>query len=149
MRTISPLDKVISNKEIKVGLMIHILRNAWPKEFYFEFHVLGRNMCLFVFKNDRDKAEVLSAIPLLVLNCHLMLKERPRKRGIDEDIDFNTTKFWLQIHNVPINQKTKENLLRVGETFVKIILVGFKATDSDKQLCWFKVMSLKSYEKGV
>ncbi|KAH1113837.1 hypothetical protein J1N35_007215 [Gossypium stocksii] len=100
MRAISLLDKVISNKEIKVGLMIHILRNAWPKEFYFESHVLGKNMCLFVFKNDRDKAKVLSAIPLLVLNCHLMLKKRPKKGGI-EDIDFNTTKFWLQIHNVP------------------------------------------------
>lgn len=70
--------------------------------------------CAFTSEDDLNK--VLTGSPWTVRGAHLILKRWLPDRNFDE-IDFTTTEFWVQAHNIPLDRMTAENAKKMG-TFV-------------------------------
>ena len=49
----------------------------------------------------------------MVKGEHLILKRFSPDIGAFE-VDFSTTEFWIQVHGLPLNRRSKENLLKIG-----------------------------------
>ena len=61
--------------------------------------------------------------PWTVKGDHLILKRFCSDISVSE-VDFSTTEFWIQIYGLPLNRRSKENVLKIGS------IVG-KALDTD------------------
>ncbi|OMP10820.1 hypothetical protein COLO4_04241 [Corchorus olitorius] len=121
----SIVGKVASDKVVKVGPLRAIVAKAWPAREIVEIHELEVNTFLFVFKDERDKLKVLKQGPWSVMDCHLVLKEWPKEATLEE-IDFTSSKIWVQVHGLPLSYLTKANSMKIGSVFQMVIEMDFE-----------------------
>ncbi|OMO54212.1 Endonuclease/exonuclease/phosphatase [Corchorus olitorius] len=135
----SLVGKAITEKIIKLGPLRAILNKAWPLHDSLEVHELERNIFLFVFKDENDKARVLQQGPWSIMESHLMLKEWPEDATLEE-IDFTLSEFWVQVHNLPLAYLTKKNAEKIASVFPGLIELDF---DQDENFRWNGVLRMK------
>lgn len=76
------------------------------------------------FANHEDLDKVLETSPWSVRGAHVVLKKWPANSSIN-DIDFLTSEFLVQIHNLPPNRVNLENAKRIGKFLGKFVKWGF------------------------
>ncbi|XVF17203.1 hypothetical protein REPUB_Repub10bG0098900 [Reevesia pubescens] len=107
----SLVGKVVADKHIKVGLLRVIFSKAWPVKSSLEVHELERN------------------IFLMALEATL------------EEIDFFTSEFRVQIHNLLLNLLTRSNAAKIVSVFTE--MVEFDC-DKDEDILWNSIMRMRS-----
>ncbi|OMO73078.1 reverse transcriptase [Corchorus capsularis] len=135
----SLVGKAISDKVIKLGPLRAILSKAWPLHDTLEIHELECNVFLFVFKDENDKRRVIQQGPWSVMNKHLMLKEWPVE-AVLEEIDFTTSEFWVQAHNLLMSYLTKSNAEKIASMFPELVELDF---DPHETFRWNDVLRMK------
>ncbi|MDV3166689.1 MAG: DUF4283 domain-containing protein, partial ['Waltheria sp.' little leaf phytoplasma] len=121
----SLVGRLICDRQVRVGPVRAILSKAWPLSNELEVLDLERNTFWFIFKSALEKRKVLAQGPWSIMGHHLVLKDWPPDKSFDE-IDFSTTEFWVQVHNLPPNKKSEENLFRIGSLFKGTVSLDFK-----------------------
>jgi hypothetical protein len=102
------IGKLISAKDINYNRIIAIIQKAWKHAHGLSIASLGQNTFLFKFTTENDLLQTISSSPWNIEGKHLILKHWIP--GIPPlDLDFSTTTFWIQVHNLPIDYMTTEN----------------------------------------
>nr|POE56986.1 hypothetical protein CFP56_45517 [Quercus suber] len=78
---------------------------------------------MFSFLHEADVRRAWDRRPWIVKGEHLILKRFCSDISVSE-VDFSTTEFWIQIHGLPLNRRSKENVLKIGS-------IAGKALDTD------------------
>ncbi|KAF3946921.1 hypothetical protein CMV_026869 [Castanea mollissima] len=81
---------------------------------------------MFSFKHEANVRRAWDRRPWTVKGEHLILKRFCSDISVSE-VDFSTTEFWIQIHGLPLNRRSKENVLKIGSIAGKALdtnLVG-------------------------
>ncbi|XVF26647.1 hypothetical protein REPUB_Repub14bG0036000 [Reevesia pubescens] len=124
---------------MKAGPLRTILTKAWPVKGSLEIHDLERNIFLFVFRDENDKRKVLTQSLWSVMNSHLIFKEWPLGDSLDE-IDFSTSDFWVQVHNLPLAYLTNDNAMKIASVFDKLVEID---RDGNDNVIWNGFLRLK------
>nr|POE99079.1 hypothetical protein CFP56_56263 [Quercus suber] len=81
---------------------------------------------MFSFKHEVDVRWAWDRRLWTVKGEHLVLKHFSPDISVSE-VDFSFTEFWIQIHGLPLNRRSKENVLKIGsmaDRALDIDLVG-------------------------
>lgn len=75
---------------------------TWSAYKNLQISDLGKNMFLFTFENENDCSEVLNRSPWFFLN-HLMCLHYWIPSITADEMNFDPSPFWVQIHNLPMD----------------------------------------------
>lgn len=120
LSNLSLVGKICSDKSICKNVVVMIMRRVWFTEEQIKIEQLGRNVFLFSFKNEHDRNIVWRRQPWTVNGAHLLHREWNPDLNLAE-IDFSLSFFWVQIHGLPMRFMTKENAMKIGGLFAKVL----------------------------
>ena len=120
------IGKILSNKSFPRSIVKEILVKAWNVINDIEVTVVDKNVFMFSFKHEADVRRAWDRRPWTVKGDHLILKHFYSDVSVSE-VDFSTIDFWIQIHGLPLNRRSKDNVLKIGSIAGKALdtyLVG-------------------------
>ena len=93
----------------------------WRSKNGFKVKNMGNHIVLFTFNNKLEVDTILSNEPWS-FDKHLIVLQRYDKDTPIEDLTFNRTSFWVQVHNIPMrfmNQKVAEGICSTVGTVIQ------------------------------
>ena len=93
----------------------------WRSKNGFKVKNMGNHIVLFTFNNKLEVDTILSNEPWS-FDKHLIVLQRYDKDTPIEDLTFNRTSFWVQVHNIPMrfmNQKVAEGICSTVVTVIQ------------------------------
>nr|POF20283.1 hypothetical protein CFP56_48189 [Quercus suber] len=96
------IGKILSSKAFSKSLVKEILIKAWNVINDIEVFAVDKNLFMFSFKHEADVKRAWDRRPWTVKGEHLVLKRFSPDISVSE-VDFSFTKFWIQIHGLPLN----------------------------------------------
>ncbi|KAH7527986.1 hypothetical protein FEM48_Zijuj05G0024100 [Ziziphus jujuba var. spinosa] len=112
--------KVFSDKLLRKNLVQSIIRRAWFTNDDVQVESLHPNIFLFCFKSIADRNRIWRKRPWSINGAHLALREWKPEQSF-EDLDFNISTFWVQIHGLPLQFMTSSNASTIGGLFKNLI----------------------------
>ena len=123
--------KIVAERVINKNKVAVITQKAWKPTKGMSVKMVGENLFLFTFNEAGDKRRVEVQAPWNIDGFHLILK-RVKRNQLPREVDFSTTFFWAQAHNLPLEYLTKENAEIIGNGMGKYIEVDLSGTESSK-----------------
>ena len=93
-----------------------VMEWAWRLRRDFNVTRVEPNIFEFTFMHSLDKYKVLQGAPWLINTSQIILKKWPMNLQL-QNVDFNNTKCWVHIHNLPPDQINPQNALMLGMLF--------------------------------
>ena len=118
------IGKILSKKSFPKMLVKEILSKAWNVVNDVEISVVDRNVFVFSFQHKADVRRAWDRRPWLIKGEHLILKRFSPEHSLAE-VEFSTTEFWIQVHDLPLDRHSKENLLKVGNSAGQALETNF------------------------
>ena len=99
----------------------------WRSKNGFKVKNMGNHIVLFIFDNKLEVDTILANEPWS-FDKHLIVLQRYDEDMLVEELQFNRTSFWVQVHDIPVrfmNQKVAEGICsNVGMVFKKFETEG-------------------------
>ncbi|KAK3021224.1 hypothetical protein RJ639_045125 [Escallonia herrerae] len=95
-------------------------------------------LCI-TFNHEWDRSRVLDSRPWSVMSSHLVVRDWPPDLSMEE-IEFNTSSFWIRICGLPPNQMTKRKNAKITESIGSLKEVDFT---SNGRISWFKYLRIR------
>ena len=148
-------------RAINIEAIGRTLKLLWRTKKGFEVRDMGNHRVLFIFSDEMDLDWVLKGEPWS-FDKHLVALKRVEKTVNIQEVTFDSTRFWIQIHDLPIRSSSltvaKEivslaGVVDEGETegedpenynFVRVRV----AVDITKPLCRGRKISTTSGREG-
>ncbi|KAH7511064.1 hypothetical protein FEM48_ZijujUnG0051700 [Ziziphus jujuba var. spinosa] len=112
--------KVFSDKLLRKNLVQSIIRRAWFTNDDVQVESLHPNIFLFCFKSIAERNRIWRKRPWSINGAHLALREWKPEQSF-EDLGFNISTFWVQIHGLPLQFMTSSNASTIGGLFKNLI----------------------------
>uniref|UniRef100_A0A7N2M1C5 DUF4283 domain-containing protein n=1 Tax=Quercus lobata TaxID=97700 RepID=A0A7N2M1C5_QUELO len=100
---------------VNIEAVARTFRPIWRTKRNFEFSMAGDNILLIAFELEVDVEKVLQDEPW-VFDRHLVVLIRYDGSVPVQELSFDRTSFWVQIHNLPFALMTVEAAISLGET---------------------------------
>ena len=94
----------------------------WRSKRGFKIKNLGNHIMLFSFDNEIEVDTILANAPWS-FDKHLMILQKYDGVSKIEDLDFNNTSFWIQLHGLPVkfmNTMVAETLCKLAGQILKL-----------------------------
>ena len=78
----------------------------WRSKNGFKVKNMGNHIVLFIFDNKLEVEIILENEPWS-FDKHLMVLQRYDKDTLVEELQFNQTSFWIQVHDIPVRFMNK------------------------------------------
>lgn len=114
--------RILSEKVINFTAIKAILASSWQLGANVHIDLLDKNTISCKFVYDSDCERILESSPWVVKGCVLNLLRWPPTLSLEE-IDFHHCKFWVQIHNLPLNKMNRANAELIGQVMGKFVYV--------------------------
>nr|XP_023884360.1 uncharacterized protein LOC111996607 [Quercus suber] len=88
-------------RAINIEAIARTLKLLWRTKKGFEVRDMGNHRVLFIFSDESDLDWVLKGEPW-TFDKHLVALKRVEKTMNIQDVLFDRTRFWIQIHDLPI-----------------------------------------------
>nr|POE69994.1 hypothetical protein CFP56_78248 [Quercus suber] len=111
--------KFLTRRSINIEVA-RTFRPIWRTRRNFEVSVVGDNVVLIAFELEVDVEKVLKG-ELLTYDRHLVVLQRYEGSTQVSNLCFNTTSFWVQIHNLPFSLLTVEATFSLRETIGTVL----------------------------
>ena len=111
--------KFFTKRRLSIEAVARTFRNIWNTEKNFEVRDLRENMLLFIFKDEADLEWVIKQSPW-TFDKYLVALQKPDEDKSIESMSFNSSPFWVQLHNVPLSFMSNENAEEIGSTIGKV-----------------------------
>ncbi|OMO73700.1 hypothetical protein CCACVL1_17176, partial [Corchorus capsularis] len=105
--------KILADKPINRRGAVGVLSNMWHGKDAPTIRKFGGNIFGFAFKSEKAMNLALDNSPWTVMGNCLSLKKWEVEEVIS-DIHFEEVQYWIQIHGLPLEMQTDENVKRVG-----------------------------------
>ena len=107
--------KFLTHRNVNLEAVARTFRPIWRTRGSFEVNEAGNNMVLLDFEFEVDAVKVLMGEPW-TFDRHLVVLERYDGSTPIQNLQFKSTSFWVQIHNLPFSYLSKEVAISIGET---------------------------------
>ena len=114
--------KVLSRRGVMLDALRKNFRMLWKPNKSMGISVIGDEMFLVEFEDDRDKRRVLEMRPWHYEKQLVLLQEFDGKRD-PKDIVLRWSPFWVQIYNLPLNHRTRETGMAIGASLGEVLEV--------------------------
>ncbi|XP_075652402.1 uncharacterized protein LOC142622758 [Castanea sativa] len=107
--------KFLTKRAINVDAIAKTFTPLWRSRNGFQVPNLGNHMVLFGFDNEKEVDKVIQSEPWS-FDKHLMVLERYNKNNLVEELQFNKTTFWVQVHGLSIkfmNARAAEKICEI------------------------------------
>ncbi|KAL0015762.1 hypothetical protein SO802_002831 [Lithocarpus litseifolius] len=136
------IEKIISSKSIGLSIVRDVVLKAWKPMFPLEVSRMENNLFLFCFQHEADANNVFHRRPWSIKEGHLILKRWDPNLSWQE-IEFNSSTIWVQIHALPSLWQSKDNIVNIGAKIGNVVELDFTG---DRGGEWRRYSCLK-YEK--
>ncbi|KAK9278902.1 hypothetical protein L1049_028483 [Liquidambar formosana] len=113
--------KLVTDKVVNIQAIKAVMSRAWFLKQGVSTSCLAPNTFLFGFSNCNDRNGALNTGPWSISGFYLVLKVWPPSLVLDEII-FTLSSFWVQVHGLPPNRRSHDNLLKIGAIIGKLIV---------------------------
>ena len=107
--------KFLTKRALNVEVIGRTFKPLWRARNDFKIRQANDHILLFAFEFENDAERVLATEPW-VFDKHLVLFQRYDFTIPTEQLRFTTTKFWVQIHGLPLNMLDAKTAVEIGET---------------------------------
>ncbi|KAL0012133.1 hypothetical protein SO802_007241 [Lithocarpus litseifolius] len=106
--------KFLTKRNISVDAVAKTFRPLWRTSSDFRIRDVGDNHLLFTFELESVLEKVLMGEPWS-FDRHLVVLQRYDGLLPMDRVDFSTSSFWIQLHNLPLSCLNPEVALEIGE----------------------------------
>lgn len=107
--------KFFTRRSVNIEAVARTFRPIWRPKRNFEVSVAGDNILLISFELEVDAKKVLQGEPW-AFNGHLVVLQRYDGSCPVQELRFDRTSFWVQIHNLPCALIAVEAVISLGST---------------------------------
>ena len=141
--------KLFTGRTISVEAIARTFKLMRRTKKGFEVRDMGNHRLMFVFTNEEDVVRVMQGEPWS-FDKHLVALNRVEKNTSIQNMIFDRTSFWIQVHDIPIRSASmdmaKEIVSLAGEVVEDVVDEGQQdkynftriqvTIDITKPLCW-------------
>ena len=113
--------KFYTRRALNMEAIASTFMPLWRSRNGFKVKNMGNHIVLFTFDNKHEVDSILSNEPWS-FDKHLLVLQRYDKDEPIEDLKFNSTTFWVQVHDIPVrfmNPKVAEGICSTVGTVVR------------------------------
>ncbi|KAJ4822197.1 hypothetical protein Tsubulata_030999 [Turnera subulata] len=107
------LARVLGSKHVNPQAFSNLLGKLWNPCKGMEVEQVGRNFFLFQFFAKRDRQEVLEAETLWFFEKRVVVMKEITGDEVLTQVDLNEIPIWVQLHNIPWNQRSQSNVMSI------------------------------------
>ena len=114
--------KFLTKRALNVEAIGRTFKPLWRSRGEFTIREAEDHILLFVFEYENDAARVLASEPW-VFDKHLVLFKWFDFSVHTRNMRFTTTKFWVQLHGLPMNMMDPDTAIEIGETLGQVSMI--------------------------
>ena len=114
--------RVLSHKCMDIEALRKNLRMLWKPNKGMQINEIGDNLFLVEFGEGRDKKRVMDMSPWTYEKQLMLMKEFVGEQ-VPKEISLWQSPFWVQIHNLPLNSRTRETGWAIGSKLGEVMEV--------------------------
>ena len=114
--------KVLTHKWLNIEALRKNLRMIWKPTKGVQINEIGDELFLVEFGEGRDKRRIMEMSPWTYEKQLILLKEFVGEQ-VPKDIVLRQSPFWVQIHNLPLNNRTRESGWEIGSKLGEVLEV--------------------------
>nr|POE88708.1 hypothetical protein CFP56_55440 [Quercus suber] len=122
--------KVLSHRCMNIEALRKNLRMLWKPNKGVQINEIGEELFLVEFGDGRDKKRVMDMSPWTYEKQLILLKEFVGEQ-VPKEISLWQSPFWVQIHNLPLNSRTREMGWAIGSKLGEIMDVDVADSGSN------------------
>ncbi|KAL2540680.1 Uncharacterized protein Adt_01658 [Abeliophyllum distichum] len=134
------IGKIMLHKPLDKNLVESIAKKEWRCKNDFSVACITRNVFMFSFKSIEDLKNVLGNSPWTIRGGLLIISVWCSGK-VPREFSFSYSVFWVQVHGLPINYLTRENMTKIGE-YLGIFVCADRSV-FDGKICWRKFLRLR------
>ena len=116
------IGKIVSKKVLNhTGVMV-ILRGMWLIEMAPCISEVGVNVYGISFRSESFLRRAVEEGPWSIMGCCFIVKKWLRG-DLVKKVDFSEVKFWVQVHNLPMELMTQSNAEVIGRKLGRLIKI--------------------------
>ncbi|KAJ1394458.1 Zinc finger, CCHC-type [Sesbania bispinosa] len=142
------IGKIISRKLINKTTAKSMILKGWGALDKVSISDIGPNKFLFHFTDEDLMKKVIREAPWNVLGNHLSIQPWTPEMSIEE-VSFNLSPFWIQIHGLPIEMMTVKNATSIGGKLGTILRMENPMVEGHLLRSFFRVKVLLNIFKPI
>ena len=107
--------KFLTKRALNTDAIAATFKPLWRSKNGFRVKNLGNHVVLFTFDNEGEVDTIMANEPWS-FDKHLMVLQRYGKDSIVEELSFNLTQSWVQVHGIPLRFMNSTVVAGVCET---------------------------------
>ena len=123
------IGKVLASKTLNKMGVSNIANSSWKPEKGLSVSSWKPNVFICNFDSKEDKIRVLEESLWCVMGYLLVLKNIEKDQNIDE-LDFSTSPFWIQIHSLPFQKRTLQNIEKIAALLGTLVQVEMDSIEN-------------------
>lgn len=104
--------KFLTSRALNTEAISKTFTLLWKTKKGFKIRDMGDHRVMFVFLEASDIDMVLMGEPW-TFDRHLVVLERMKRSDAIEELSFNQTSFWVQVHNLPVRCSSLEVAMEI------------------------------------
>ncbi|KAK9992566.1 hypothetical protein SO802_027551 [Lithocarpus litseifolius] len=129
--------KFLTRRALNMEAIAKTFTLLWKTRKGFEIRDMGDHRVLFVFPDAADVDRVLMGEPW-TFDRHLVVLEKMNSTGVFEDLSFNQTSFWVQVHDLPVRRSSLEVAMEIVSVMGKVD-VGMSKEGGSSKFNFFRI----------
>uniref|UniRef100_A0A7N2LPN5 DUF4283 domain-containing protein n=1 Tax=Quercus lobata TaxID=97700 RepID=A0A7N2LPN5_QUELO len=131
--------KLFTKRRVSMEALSRTLKSMWRSIKDFEVRDLTSNTVLILFSDEADAVKIISQGPWS-FDKYLIGLYKPSVSESVDDARFDTTTFWLQIHNLPLSRMNRANAEAIGSSLGRVEQVDTSPNGECRGRCiWIRV----------
>lgn len=117
--------KILSEKPINMNAFKSTILKAWNPKKRVIGNLLETNIMAFVFEDENDQIKILN-LSWFFRDLQILVQSWPPDKSLQE-IDLNTTTYWIQAYNILVCLINNENATAIGNQIGRFIKTEHQA----------------------
>lgn len=113
--------KFLTKRAINMEVIDKTFTPQWRARNGCKIQSFGDHKIFFTFDNREDVVRILEGEPW-TFDKHLVIMSRYDNESLLQDIKFEKTKLWVQLHGIPIKYMTIEVAKKIGSVLGEVLV---------------------------